>query len=69
MGQILRKRLTMRGFIILQDFGYLYPEFAKAMRDWLAAGKIQGREEMIEGLKQLYRPLSTSYATKTSASG
>lgn len=31
MGQILRKRLTMHGFIIFQDFGYLYPEFAKAM--------------------------------------
>ena len=38
-------------FIILRDFGYLYPEFAKAMRNWLAAGKIQGREEMIEGLE------------------
>ena len=52
MGQILRKRLTMRGFIIFQDFGHLYPEFAKATRDWLAAGKIQYREEMIEGLEQ-----------------
>ena len=51
MGQILHKRLTVRGFIIFHDSGYLYPEFAKAMRDWLAAGKIQGREEMIEGLE------------------
>jgi hypothetical protein len=51
MGQILRKRLTMRGFIIFQDFGHLYPTFAKAMGDWLAAGKMQYREEMIEGLE------------------
>ena len=51
MGQILRKRLTMRGFIIFQDFGHLYPEFAKAMGAWLAAGQIQYREEMIEGLE------------------
>ncbi len=51
MGQILRKRLTMRGFIIFQDFGYLYPEFAKAMGAWLAAGKMQYVEDMIEGLE------------------
>ncbi|WP_138936663.1 NADP-dependent oxidoreductase [Roseovarius arcticus] len=51
MGQILRKRLTMRGFIIFQDFGHLYPEFATAMTDWLAAGKIHYREEVIEGLE------------------
>lgn len=51
MGQILRKRLTMRGFIIFQDFGHLYPEFAKAMSVWLAAGQIQYREEIIEGLE------------------
>ena len=51
MGQILRKRLTMRGFIIFQDFGHLYPEFAKAMGAWLAAGQIQYFEEMIEGLE------------------
>ncbi len=51
MGQILRKRLTMRGFIIFQDFGPLYPQFAKAMGDWLAAGKMQYVEEVIEGLE------------------
>jgi len=51
MGQILRKRLTMRGFIIFQDFGQLYPDFAKAMGDWLAAGKMQYVEDMIEGLE------------------
>ena len=51
MGQILRKRLTMRGFIIFQDFGHLYPEFAKAMGAWLAAGKMRYVEEMIEGME------------------
>jgi hypothetical protein len=50
MGQILRKRLTMRGFIIFQDFGHLYPQFAKAMGDWLAAGQMIYVEEVIEGL-------------------
>ena len=51
MVQVLRKRLTMRGFIIFQDFGHLYPKFAKEMGAWLAAGKMQYREEMIEGLE------------------
>ena len=51
MGQILRKRLTLCGFIIFQDFGHLYPEFAKAMGAWLAAGKMRYVEEMIEGME------------------
>lgn len=50
MGQILRKRLSLRGFIIFQDFGHLYPAFAEAMGDWLAAGKIYYREDMKDGL-------------------
>ena len=52
MGQILRKRLTLRGFIIFQDFGHLYPKFAKAMGNWLAADKMYYREDMIDGLEQ-----------------
>ena len=51
MGQVLRKRLTLRGFIIFQDFGPLYPEFAKAMGGWLQAGKVHYLEDMIEGLE------------------
>ncbi len=50
MGQVLRKRLTLRGFIIFQDFGHLYPAFATAMGDWLAAGRIHYDEELIQGL-------------------
>ncbi len=52
MGQMLRKRITMRGFIIFDDFGHLYPEFAKEMGAWVAEGKITYREEMIDGLEQ-----------------
>jgi NADPH-dependent curcumin reductase CurA len=52
MGQVLRKRMTLRGFIINLDFGHLYPDFARAMGDWLAAGKIHYREDMIDGLEQ-----------------
>jgi len=52
MGQILRKRITMRGFIIFEDFGALYPEFAAEMGGWLKAVKIHYREEIVDGLEQ-----------------
>ncbi len=52
MGQLLRKRITMRGFIIFDDFAPIYPEFAKEMADWLDSGRIHYREEMIDGLEQ-----------------
>lgn len=52
MGQILRKRMTMRGFIVFDDFGHLYPEFARQMGAWVKEGRVLYREEMIEGLEQ-----------------
>ncbi len=51
MGQMLRKRILMQGFIIFDDFGHLYPEFAKQMADWVESGKITYREEVIDGLE------------------
>jgi NADPH-dependent curcumin reductase CurA len=52
LGMILRKRMTLRGFIVFDDFGHLYPEFAKQMGEWVKAGKVRYREEMIEGLER-----------------
>jgi len=52
MGQILRRRITMRGFIVFDDFGHLYPEFSSQMTAWVKDGQIKYREEMIEGLEQ-----------------
>tara|TARA_R110002096_G_scaffold436100_2_gene667759 strand:- start:12589 stop:13635 length:1047 start_codon:yes stop_codon:yes gene_type:complete len=52
MGLILRKRMTVRGFIVFEDFGYLYPEFSKTMGAWVKEGRITYREEMIEGLEE-----------------
>ncbi|WP_417255435.1 NADP-dependent oxidoreductase [Celeribacter halophilus] len=51
MGQILRKKIKMQGFIIFDDFDHLYPEFAKEMGAWIENGKIQYREEIIDGLE------------------
>ncbi len=52
LGTILRKRMTVRGFIVFDDFGYLYPEFAKQVGEWVRRGRIRYREEMISGLEQ-----------------
>lgn len=51
MGQILRKKIKLQGFIIFDDFGDLYPDFAREMGAWIASGKIKYREEIIEGLE------------------
>jgi NADPH-dependent curcumin reductase CurA len=51
MSIILRKRLTVRGFIIFDDFGALYPTFAEVMAGWVTTGQIQYREEIIDGLE------------------
>ncbi len=51
MGQLLRKKIKMQGFIIFDDFGHLYPEFAKQMNSWISEGKMQYREEIIDGLE------------------
>ena len=51
MGQILRKKIKMQGFIIFDSFGHRYPEFAKEMASWIQAGKIHYREEIVDGLE------------------
>lgn len=51
MGQILRKKIKIQGFIIFDDFGHLYPEFVKEMTAWIDADKIKYREEIIDGLE------------------
>ncbi|WP_113910601.1 NADP-dependent oxidoreductase [Roseovarius dicentrarchi] len=51
LGTILRKRMTMRGFIVFDDFGHLYGEFAGQMQSWVKEGKVKYREDMIEGLE------------------
>jgi NADPH-dependent curcumin reductase len=51
MGQILRKKVKVQGFIIFDDFGHLYPEFAKDMAAWVEGGQVKYREEMIDGLE------------------
>lgn len=51
MGTILIKRLKVQGFIIFDDYGHRYPEFAQQMSQWLQQGKIRYREHLVAGLE------------------
>ncbi|EPR7133192.1 NADP-dependent oxidoreductase [Vibrio vulnificus] len=51
MAQLLIKRIKMQGFIIFDDYGHRYGEFAADMTQWLAQGKIQYREHLVQGLE------------------
>jgi NADPH-dependent curcumin reductase CurA len=48
---ILKKRMRMQGFIIFNDYGHRYDEFARDMSAWYAEGKIKYRERIVQGLE------------------
>jgi NADPH-dependent curcumin reductase CurA len=48
---LLSKRIRMQGFIINEDYGARYGEFATAMGAWLHEGKIVTREDRVDGLE------------------
>ena len=52
MGQLLTKRIKMQGFIIFDDYGDRYDEFAQDMQKWLQDGEIQYREHLVDGFEK-----------------
>jgi NADPH-dependent curcumin reductase CurA len=52
MRTILVKRLKFQGFIIFDDYGHRYDEFAKDMSQWLRTGQIKYREHVVDGLER-----------------
>jgi NADPH-dependent curcumin reductase CurA len=50
MGAVLRKRLTLRGFIVW-DFASQARDFARDMDAWLQEGRVRYREDVVEGLE------------------
>ena len=48
---LLVKRVTVRGFISFDDYGSRYGEFAEQMGQWVAEGKIQYLEQIVDGLE------------------
>ena len=51
MRTILTKRLTMKGFIIFDDYGDRFEEFQTQMSEWVRDGKVKFREHIIDGLE------------------
>lgn len=52
MGTILRMKVKVQGFIIFDSFPQsLYQEFVKDMQSWLADGKVNYKEQVVEGLE------------------
>jgi NADPH-dependent curcumin reductase len=50
MVDILRKRLTLRGFIV-SDFADQAKDFYRDMAIWLKEGRIKYREDIVDGLE------------------
>ncbi|MFI5539713.1 NADP-dependent oxidoreductase [Nocardia sp. NPDC051900] len=48
--RILTKSLTVRGFIQSEFVRELYPEFLREMGEWVAAGRVRYREDVVSGL-------------------
>lgn len=55
MGQLMMqmqvKRQTFKGFIIFDDYGHRYDEFARQMAEWVENGDIKYREDLVQGLE------------------
>ncbi|RWR02169.1 NADP-dependent oxidoreductase [[Pantoea] beijingensis] len=47
---ILRKRLHVQGFIIVQDYAHRFEEFFRQMSQWIAEDRFVFREDVIDGL-------------------
>ncbi len=48
---LLRKRIRMQGFNVFDDYGPRFQEFAGAMGEWMADGKITVAEDRVFGLE------------------
>ena len=50
MFSMLRKRLTLRGFIVT-DFAAKEADFLRDAGDWVRSGRLKYREDVVEGLE------------------
>ena len=51
MGQILRKSLTLRGFIQTEFVAEHFADFQREMSQWVSSGQVQYREDIVDGLE------------------
>jgi NADPH-dependent curcumin reductase len=50
MVAVLRKRLTLRGFIVT-DFADKAADFTRDVGDWVRTGQLKYREDVVDGLE------------------
>ncbi len=50
MATILSKRMTLKGFIIFDDYGPRFAEFFTPMSEWVASGRMKFKEDIVDGL-------------------
>ncbi len=48
---LLQKRIRMQGFIILDHYATRFEAFRRDMGEWVAAGKVKMREDVVDGLE------------------
>jgi NADPH-dependent curcumin reductase CurA len=51
MQTLLIRRIKAQGFIIFDDYGSRFGEFAAAMRPWVKEGKVKFLEDVVDGLE------------------
>ncbi|RPE81689.1 NADP-dependent oxidoreductase [Vulcaniibacterium tengchongense] len=51
MATVLQKRIRMQGFIILDHYGERFEAFRRDMSQWIAAGQVKLREDVVDGLE------------------
>lgn len=51
MQSLLVRRIKAQGFIIFEDYGSRYSEFADVMGPWVKEGKIKVLEDIVDGLE------------------
>lgn len=52
LGQVVRKRLRIQGFIVSDNGWQRYPQFRQQMLGWMAEGRMTWREDVTEGLRR-----------------
>jgi NADPH-dependent curcumin reductase CurA len=51
MTAVLQKRIHMQGMIVLDHYADRYEQFQREMSEWVRAGRVKLREDVVEGLE------------------
>ncbi len=51
LSTLLQKRIRMQGLIILDHYATRFGDFRRDMGEWIAAGQVKLREDVVEGLE------------------